>query len=131
MTKPTKEQLLEFVKNNDIELDPIIDDESALRHFKRQRDQYKRERDELSEKLDKECNLSLNIEGQLHDAIKEKAELKEEVEKLRGLKDQLIFENRYLEEQVESLRNKYTNLTQHIRYKADNNPSVIRYKKLS
>lgn len=50
-------------------------------------DQYKRERDELSEKLDKECNLSLNIEGQLHDAIKEKAELKEEVEKLNKLID--------------------------------------------
>lgn len=50
-------------------------------------DKYKKERDELSEKLDKECNMSLNIEGQLHDAIKEKAELKEEVEKLNKLID--------------------------------------------
>ncbi|MEB5758306.1 hypothetical protein [Mammaliicoccus sciuri] len=37
---------------------------------------------------------------------------------MRELKDQLIFENRYLEEQVKSLRNKYTNLTEHIRLKA-------------
>lgn len=45
----------------------------------------KRERDELINNLDKGCNMSLNIEGQLHDAIKDKAELKKEVEKLNKL----------------------------------------------
>lgn len=48
-------------------------------------DKYKHECDELSKKLDKECNMSLNIEGQLYDAIKEKTELKREVEKLNKL----------------------------------------------
>lgn len=57
-------------------------------------------------------------------------ELIKDVAKLRELKDQLIFENRYLEEQVKSLRNKYTNLTEHIRLKALHNPSVSRYKDL-
>ncbi|RIN79452.1 hypothetical protein [Mammaliicoccus sciuri] len=70
--------------------------------IKDERDQYKRERDSL---------------------IKD-------VKKLRGLKDQLIFENRYLEEQVKSLRNKYTNLTEHIKDKALNNPSEHRYFRL-
>lgn len=53
--------------------------------LKQDMDQCKRERDELSQKLDKECNMSLNIEGQLHDAIKEKTELKEETVKLNKL----------------------------------------------
>ena len=38
-------------------------------------DQYKLECDELSKKLDNECNMSLNIEGQLYDAIKQRDEL--------------------------------------------------------
>lgn len=48
-------------------------------------DQYKLERDELSNNLDKECNMSLNIEGQLYDVIKEKTKLKEETVKLNKL----------------------------------------------
>ncbi len=60
----------------------------------------------------------------------ERDSLIKDVEKLRGLKDQLIFENRYLEEQVKSLRNKYTNLTEHIKDKALNNPSEHRYFRL-
>lgn len=60
----------------------------------------------------------------------ERDSLIKDVEKLRELKDQLIFENRYLEEQVKSLRNKYTNLTEHIKDKALNNPSEHRYFRL-
>ncbi|MEB5757424.1 hypothetical protein [Mammaliicoccus sciuri] len=95
-----------------------------------ERDQYKLQRDELSEKLDKECDDNYKLEGQLHDMTKQRDSLIKDVEKLRELKDQLIFENRYLEEQVKSLRNKYTNLTEHIRLKALHNPSVSRYKDL-
>jgi len=46
-------------------------------------DQYKRERDELSDKLDKECNDNYKLEGQLYDMTKERDSLIEEVEKLR------------------------------------------------
>lgn len=46
-------------------------------------DQYKRERDELSDKLDKECNDNYKLEGQLYDMTKQRDELIEEVEKLR------------------------------------------------
>lgn len=60
----------------------LLTENEKLRH---DIDQYKLERDELSKKLDKECNMSLNIEGQLHDAIKEKTELKEETVKLNKL----------------------------------------------
>lgn len=95
-----------------------------------ERDQYKLQRDELSEKLDKECDDNYKLEGQLHDMTKQRDSLIKDVKKLRELKDQLIFENRYLEEQVKSLRNKYTILTEHIRLKALHNPSVSRYKDL-
>lgn len=60
----------------------------------------------------------------------ERDSLIKDVEKLRELKDQLIFENRYLEEQVKSLRNKYRTLTEHIKDKALNNPSEHRYFRL-
>ena len=74
----------------------------SIAELEKQREQYKKQRDSL---------------------IKDLAKLKE-------LKDQLIFENRYLEEQVKSLRNKYTNLTEHIRLKALHNPSIHRYIEL-
>ncbi|MDC5693336.1 hypothetical protein N7L96_01875 [Mammaliicoccus sciuri] len=71
MNKPTKEQLLEFVNNNNIDYDPVIDDESALRHFKRQRDQYKSERDSLIEDVEK-----LRYEVNLYTKLKEHIRLK-------------------------------------------------------
>ena len=40
-----------------------------------ERDQYKLQRDELSEKLDKECNDNYKLEGQLHDMTKQRDEL--------------------------------------------------------
>ena len=46
--KPTKEQLLAFAKDNNIESDPVIDDASAARHFRRQLDQYKTAHDKLT-----------------------------------------------------------------------------------
>ena len=51
--------------------------------IKAERDQYKRERDELSDKLDKECNDNYKLEGQLYDMTKERDTLIEEMEKLR------------------------------------------------
>ena len=98
--------------------------------LEQERNDYKQQRDELSEKLDKECNDNYKLEGQFHDMTKQRDSLIKDVEKLKELKDQLIFENRYLEEQVKSLRNKYTNLTEHIRLKALHNPSIHRYIEL-
>lgn len=40
-----------------------------------ERDSYKLQRDELSEKLDKECNDNYKLEGQLHDMTKQRDEL--------------------------------------------------------
>ncbi|MBG9209431.1 hypothetical protein [Mammaliicoccus sciuri] len=98
--------------------------------IRNERDRYKKESHELSEKLDIECEENYKLDGQLHDMTKQRDSLIKDVEKLRELKDQLIFENRYLEEQVKSLRNKYNNLTEHIKDKALNNPSEHRYFRL-
>ncbi|WP_248559217.1 hypothetical protein [Mammaliicoccus sciuri] len=40
-----------------------------------ERDQYKAERDELSNKLDKECNDNYKLEGKLHDMTKQRDSL--------------------------------------------------------
>ncbi len=40
-----------------------------------ERDQYKLQRDELSNKLDKECNDNYKLEGQLHDMTKQRDSL--------------------------------------------------------
>ncbi len=112
-----------------------------------ERDQYKLQRDELSVKLDKECNVSLNIEGQLHDMSKQRDSLIKDVEKLREeLKHLRIETDEYFElwqnekltsqglrEQCKEYAqdaSKYTNLTEHIKDKALNNPSEHRYFRL-
>lgn len=86
-------------------------------------DQYKTAHEKLTAGLKEAVAESIKYK-------RERDSLIEDVKKLRGLKDQLIFENRYLEEQVKSLRNKYTNLTEHIKDKALNNPSEHRYFRL-
>ncbi|WP_436890025.1 hypothetical protein [Mammaliicoccus sciuri] len=46
-----------------------------ITRLENERDQYKAERDELSNKLDKECNDNYKLEGQLHDMTKQRDEL--------------------------------------------------------
>lgn len=46
---------------------------------------YKQQRDELSEKLDKECNDNYKLEGQLHDMTKQRDSLIKDVEQQRDL----------------------------------------------
>lgn len=48
-----------------------------------EREQFKQQRDELSEKLDKECNDNYKLEGQLYDMTKQRDSLIKDVEKLR------------------------------------------------
>ncbi|RIN99047.1 hypothetical protein [Mammaliicoccus sciuri] len=58
----------------------------------------KRERDELSEKLDKECNDNYKLEGQLNDMTKQRDSLIKDVEKQRELlKDFSRFIHRKVE----------------------------------
>ncbi len=64
----------------------------------KERDQYKRERDELSNKLDKECNDNYKLEGRLHDMTKQRDSLIEDVEQQRELlKDFSRFIHRKVE----------------------------------
>ena len=53
--------------------------------IKVERDQYKRERDELSDMLDKECNDNYKLEGQLHDMTKQRDSLIKDVKAQRDL----------------------------------------------
>ena len=98
-----------------------------------ERDQYKQQRDELSNKLDEECNDNYKLEGQLHDMTKQRDTLIEDVEKLREEKAAIEM---YLDAvktyypMYEELNKKYNRLTEHIRLKALHNPSVSRYKDL-
>lgn len=98
-----------------------------------ERDSYKLQRDELSEKLDKECNDNYKLEGQLHDMTKQRDSLIKDVEKLREEKAAIemhLDAIKTYKPMYEKLRNKYTNLTEHIKDKALNNPSEHRYFRL-
>lgn len=113
MAKPTRDEVIDWAKKQNLDVDNFIDE----------LDQYKTAHDKLTAGLKEAVAESIKYKRQRDSLIKD-------VKKLRELKDQLIFENRYLEEQVKSLRNKYTNLTEHIKDKALNNPSEHRYFRL-
>ncbi|WP_323710545.1 hypothetical protein [Mammaliicoccus lentus] len=55
----------------------------SIAELEKQREQFKKQRDELSEKLDKECNDNYKLEGQLHDMTKQRDSLIKNVEKLK------------------------------------------------
>ena len=126
--------------------------------LEQERNDYKQQRDELSEKLDKECNDNYKLEGQFHDMTKQRDSLIKDVEKLREKIEELKKYNSDLEQNVDKwieewhdmkvdnellevklhdtkedyriVNSKYTKLTEHIRLKALHNPSVSRYKDL-
>ena len=123
--------------------------------LEQERNDYKQQRDELSEKLDKECNDNYKLEGQFHDMTKQRDSLIKDVEKLREDLEELKKYNSDLEQNVNKwieewhdmkvdnellevklhdtkedyriVNSKYTNLTEHIKDKALHNPSVSRY----
>ena len=82
----TNEGELEFVVSRAINVKELADDEIKvmLKHTKsslmKRRNDYKQQRDELSEKLDKECNDNYKLEGQLHDMTKQRDELKKDIQ---------------------------------------------------
>ncbi|WP_239752784.1 hypothetical protein [Mammaliicoccus sp. J-M40] len=73
-----------------------------ITRLENERDQYKAERDELSNKLDKECNDNYKLEGQLHDMTKQRDSLIKDVEKLREEIEELKKYNYELELAVDS-----------------------------
>ncbi|WP_239724698.1 MULTISPECIES: hypothetical protein [unclassified Mammaliicoccus] len=123
----------------------------SIAELEQERNDYKQQRDELSEKLDKECNDNYKLEGQLYDMTKQRDSLIKDVEKLREEKEyqtnqkfEHFLDNQKLQQENKALRlqadehfelwqdvnSKYTNLTEHIRLKEENNPSEWRYKSL-
>ncbi|WP_239748977.1 MULTISPECIES: hypothetical protein [unclassified Mammaliicoccus] len=91
---------------------------------------YKRERDELSNKLDKECNDNYKLEGQLNDMTKQRDSLIGDVEKLREEVKSLNRETTKYFEHWQEIFGIYSKLTEHIKDKALNNPSEHRYFRL-
>ena len=57
----------------------------SIAELEQEREQFKQQRDELSEKLDKECNDNYKLEGQLHDMTKQRDSLIKDVEQQRDL----------------------------------------------
>ena len=57
----------------------------SIAKLEQEREQFKRERDELSKKLEKECNDNYKIEGQLYDMTKQRDELIEDIQAQRNL----------------------------------------------
>ena len=70
--------------------------------LEQERNDYKQQRDELSEKLDKECNDNYKLEGQLYDMTKQRDSLIKDVEKLREDLEELKKYNYELELAVDS-----------------------------
>ena len=123
--------------------------------LEQERNDYKQQRDELSEKLDKECNDNYKLEGQFHDMTKQRDSLIKDVEKLREKIEELKKYNSDLEQNMDKwieewhdmkvdnellevklhdtkedyriVNSKYNYLTNHIKDKALHNPSVSRY----
>ena len=98
--------------------------------MEQEREQYKKQRDELSEKLDKECNDNYKLEGQLHDMTKQRDSLIKDVEKLREEKaaiEMYLDAVKTYKPMYECVNDKYKYLTNHIKDKAIHNPSVSRY----
>ncbi|PTI10712.1 hypothetical protein BU096_00645 [Staphylococcus xylosus] len=121
MSEPTKDDLLEFMKKHGPDsVDSITDKDSAIKHFrtssklyKQQRDQYKAERDTLIDDI---------------------AVLKANISRLERGNGRLIKKNNKVIAtglELTKYRSNYINLTNHIRMKAEANPSVDRYIELN
>jgi|SRR5699024_5273221 len=74
----------------------------SIAELEQERNDYKQQRDELSEKLDKECNDNYKLEGQLYDMTKQRDSLIKDVEKLREDLEELKKYNYELELAVDS-----------------------------
>lgn len=76
---PNKQELENFIRKNDLEVDGIYDKDSAIRHFRNTSNQYKAERDILiddiavvranNEELERELSAALNGELATYDEL--------------------------------------------------------------
>ena len=102
----------------------------SIAELEQEREQFKQQRDELSEKLDKECNDNYKLEGQFHDMTKQRDSLIKDVEKLREKKaaiEMYLDAIKTYKPMYECMNDKYKYLTNYIKDKALHNPSVSRY----
>ena len=102
----------------------------SIAELEQEREQFKQQRNELSKKLDKECEENYKLEGQLHDITKQRDSLIKDVEKLREEKaaiEMYLDAIEVYKPMYEEVNKKYNRLTEHIRDKALHNPGVHRY----
>lgn len=110
--------------------DRVSMSKNEYRQVMNKQNDYKQQRDELSEKLDKECNDNYKLEGQLHDMTKQRDSLIKDVEKLREEKaaiEMYLDAIKTYKPMYECVNDKYKYLTNYIKDKALHNPSVSRY----
>ncbi|ORI00671.1 hypothetical protein B5723_14505 [Mammaliicoccus sciuri] len=110
MAKPTRDEVIGWAKKQNLDVDNFIDEldqyktahnklTAGLKEAVAESIKYKRERDELSNKLDKECNDNYKLEGQLHDMTKQRDLLIKDVKQQREL---LIDFSRFIHRKVEA-----------------------------
>ncbi|MGW7955231.1 hypothetical protein [Staphylococcus xylosus] len=105
---PNKQELENFIRKNDLEVDGIYDKDSAIRHFRNTSNQYKAERDILiddiavvranNEELERELATALNGELATYDELQKYVlelqsdlmEYKKENEKLNNVADEAM-----------------------------------------
>ncbi|WP_323709515.1 hypothetical protein [Mammaliicoccus sciuri] len=110
MAKWTRDEVIDWAKKQNLNVDNFIDEldqyktahdklTAGLKQAVAESIKYKRERDELNEKLDKECNDNYKLEGQLNDMTKQRDSLIKDVKQQRDL---LIDFSRFIHRKVEA-----------------------------
>lgn len=100
---------------------------------KKERDQYKTAHDKLTAGLKEAVSESIKYKCERDSLIKDVEKLRRKVDELESLalgRSKYIDAKNYEISQLEKVRKRYNNLTEHIKDKALNNPSEHRYFRL-
>ncbi|CAG7913294.1 hypothetical protein SSCS72_01090 [Mammaliicoccus sciuri] len=116
MAKPSREEVIDWAKKKNLDVDNFIDE----------LDQYKTAHDKLTAGLKEAVAESIKYKRQRDSLIKDVKKLREEKAAIEMHLDAI----KTYKPMYEKLSNKYTNLTEHIKDKALNNPSEHRYFRL-
>ncbi|MCQ9304983.1 hypothetical protein [Mammaliicoccus sciuri] len=123
MAKPSREEVIDWAKKQNLDVDNFIDE----------LDQYKTAHDKLTAGLKEAVAESIQYKRERDSLIKDVEKLRRKVDELESLalgRSKYIDAKNYEISQLEKVRKRYNNLTEHIKDKALNNPSEHRYFRL-
>lgn len=116
MAKPTRDEVIDWAKKQNLDVDNFIDE----------LDQYKTAHDKLTAGLKEAVAESIKYKRERDSLIKDVEKLREEKAAIEMYLDAI----KTYKPMYEKLSKKYNNLTEHIKDKALNNPSEHRYFRL-